>query len=802
MIRRLLLLSSLWFANVLQSQAIELCGKLTESDGQTPIADVHVREHKSIAGVVTDIHGEFCIEVNIGSTLEFVHVGYSTEYFVVKNNSRIHISLRAFQLTFSTVIIQPEFIVRDSFFSVGSGTSLNQRELRELNYTDINRIVSTVAGVNIQEEDGFGLRPNIGMRGSGSNRSSKITLMEDGILIAPAPYAAAAAYYFPTLGRMEGIEILKGSSQIPYGPNTTGGAVNLISAQFTEKPSAQLWMQSGSFNTMITHSRFSNNHRNFSYVAEYFRYASDGFKTIDDRFNTGFNKSDYLVKLRYAWGEKTRQNIQLKLSQTDEVSNETYLGTTKSDFDKSPFHRYEGSQNDRFEGKHNQITLRYSLVTAKKVEFSTVIYRNKFHRNWYKLDKLIDTSGKSVGISSIVQSETAYPHLLNILRGSASQDGGLLVKANNRDYYSQGIQSNFGYRLPNTKTGQYIHGGIRLHQDGLDRFQWVDNYTMDDGQMKLHSSGIRGTESNLLLDAAALSAFAQYDVSIGKWQLNPGVRYESIDITETNYGKLDPERTGSNQKEGDNVNQVVIPGFGFKYAPNKLWSLLGGIHRGFTPASVDSGAMPELSINSEFGFTLHRSTMDMKAVAFHTAYNNLLTSDAASSGGGGSISTFNGGKAEAYGLEFEASLTNLKTAKARIPLSFTYTYTNALFLSTFNSEFESWGAIEKGDEIPYVASHQVNVSFGVVSKWFQLTSNNRFTSDVRTIAGQDELNGENSIPAIFISDMNLQLNVGKKMKVLVGVNNILNNTYAASTWPAGYRPGMPRYAHAGFRLTL
>ena len=90
----------------------------------------------------------------------------------------------------------------------GSGSVIEQSEIDQFDHVDLGQLLGSVPGVYIREEDGFGLRPNIGIRGATSDRSQKITIMEDGVLITPAPYSAPAAYYVPNASRVHTIEVL------------------------------------------------------------------------------------------------------------------------------------------------------------------------------------------------------------------------------------------------------------------------------------------------------------------------------------------------------------------------------------------------------------------------------------------------------------------------------------------------------------------------------------------------------------------------------------------------------------------
>ena len=67
------------------------------------------------------------------------------------------------------VIIKSNTILGNKFVAknrTGAAYYLSTNDLAKFNYTDINRALNKISGINFYEEDGFGLRPNISIRGT------------------------------------------------------------------------------------------------------------------------------------------------------------------------------------------------------------------------------------------------------------------------------------------------------------------------------------------------------------------------------------------------------------------------------------------------------------------------------------------------------------------------------------------------------------------------------------------------------------------------------------------------------------
>lgn len=683
----------------------------------------------------------------------------------------------------------------------GSAYYISPEEIRRLGYTDINRMLKAVPGVNMYEEDGFGLRPNISLRGTKAERSERISIMEDGVLAAPAPYSAPAAYYFPNVARMEAIEVLKGSSQVQYGPFTTGGAINLVSTPIPNSFSGKANISYGSKNTFKSHTSVGSSWKHFGYMVEYLRYQSDGFKKYEDHAAKGFKRNDIIAKIRVKTDHVKGVNhaLELKFGYADENSDETYVGLSADDFKKTPFLRYAGSQMDKLKTDHRQWVATYLLTFSNKLKITTNAYYNYFHRNWYKLNDVRAgiTSKEKRSIADVLVDPETNIRYFDILTGKTDrEEEALLVRANNRTYRSRGIQTRAEYRFNLNEFFFDLEFGLRYHADEEDRFQWDDSYSMKNKKMVLFMEGIHGTNANRVTSANALAGYLLAKLRYDAWTVTAGLRYEDVDLLKKDYTKEDLARSGKVRIETPNHARVLIPGVGLHYQLMPAASVFFGIHKGFAPPSAELYQKPESSVNMELGTRVAIGNFRAELIGFYNNYSNMLGSDLAASGGAGTLEQFNVGEARVKGAEFLVQYQPLpKNCNVRLPLQVSYTYTDTEIRNSFESH--SWGNVVRGDEIPYIFKHALNMQLGIECKWFYANIGARYNSDMRTSPGQGTIAEREKVPANLIFDASLNVFVNKYLTVRLNVINLTNRVYLTSRHPAGLRAGHPFGIYAG-----
>lgn len=687
----------------------------------------------------------------------------------------------------------------------GSAHLISNEDLRAFLQADVMRVLRTVPGVYVQEEDGFGLRPNIGIRGSGLDRSSRIAVLEDGVLIAPAPYAASAAYYFPTQRRMYALEVLKGPSAITVGPRTTGGAINLISTPVPEDFGARADLRLGQHETGDAHLYIGDRGPRFGWLVETVQTQSDGFKRINAPVSqdTGFDIEDYLVKLQFDSDPAASlyQSLRFKLGYTDQVSNETYLGLTDADFAVDPYQRYAASARDVFNGEHEQYQATYVIESSGDWRGEVTAYRNNFARDWYKLDSV-----GGVGITDILDDPETFATEFSWVTGSDSPDDSLRLRHNNREYYSQGIQGTLklGFGLGDAAIA--LTTGFRVHEDEEDRLERDDGYRMADSILVLTSAGAPGSSSNRVSSAEARALFVASEVRYGNWILTPGVRFEDIDLKRLDFSTADPDRSEGPTQVRRSSKSVLIPGMGALYRLNDRWRLLAGLHKGFNPPGPGSSADEETSLNLEFGARYSGELLQVESIYFINDYDNLVGTVTASTGGGGQIGDqFDGGEAIVQGLELTAEYAwhDLGTQGLSLPLSLKYTWTTeAEFESAFESEFEPWGDVRDGDGLPYIPEHLLRVSAGLANDRWEANIAANYVGRMRTVAGQGaHLPGE-TIDSHVVWDLLTRWHFSDSLSSYVKIDNLFDETYVAARRPSGVRPALERTAYVGLTFSL
>ncbi len=427
----------------------------------------------------------------------------------------------------------------------GSAQVLEAEVLRSARTLSVPEALRKVSGVNVRDEEGFGLRPNIGIRGLNPTRSTKVLLLEDGIPAGYAPYGDNASYYHAPLERYERIEVLKGVGMLRFGPQTIGGAINYVTPMPSREFGGYVQAVGGNLGYHSLRTRVGG----AGFALEAMDRAGDAA-----RENQRLRQRDLNAKYVLDLGED--HAVTLKASRLTENSQVTYSGLTEAEY----LHfgrRYNPFANDSFEIARDGGSATHRIIFGPATVLTSA-YAYRFDRDWWRQSST--TTDTQCGIAfrdARLRGERVDPN------GCQSIQGRL------RSYETRGIEPRLSVFHGIGGIEQEFEASLRWHREVQQRLQI--NATSPSGRTGT-------TVEDNRRETRAISGHLANTFRFGNLLVLPILRFE--DVENERFNRL----TG---RRGSKGIDAVVPGLGLNWSPSEDLTVFAGWHQGFAPPRVE-----------------------------------------------------------------------------------------------------------------------------------------------------------------------------------------------------------------------
>ncbi len=766
----------------------KIIGKVFSKNSNEPLAGANVYLVGTPYGTIVEANGEFIIsDVPAGAyEVRASAVGYRpvSEYVTLRDNEQVTLG---FLLTHSTIEFPDVRIIgrtEDALQKIpGSGSIIGSKLILRTHPLSTNEILRKVSGVYVRDEEGFGIRPNIGIRGLFPTRSTKVLLLEDGVPFALAPYGDPASYYHPPIHRFNRIEVLKGSGQILFGPQTIGGVINYMTPQPPAIPAGTVNLMMGNRRYLFGQLDYGGRWGEMGFLADYSRKQGDLARD---------NSSSVIQDLnaKFMLNVDSHSSLTLKVNVYDERSNVTYAGITQIEYEENPYQNQFVDDWFYFRRFGSHLIHDHEFGDGRFL-LTTNIYGYFIERDWWR-------QGNNGGTNSTPPLDV--PGARTILNPTRN-DG------RNREYTVWGVE-------PRLRVSHHLLGlrnesdiGIRAHFETQDRKQ-IEGNSPSSRTGVFREDNARKTQ--------AYSTFIQNRFFLEEgWTISAGLRLENIRYQRTNNlnGASGKERLGS-----------LIPGIGLTYNDLSNITLFAGVHRGYAPPRVEDvisnndGTSVELdaekSWNYELGIRTKSSTwVDFDLTLFRMDFENQIIP--ASLAGGSGTTVTNAGRTLHQGLELKSTIEVELSAPPKIgtpsdpkhQLTIDVAYA---FLPTAKFIGERYSAISPsmmvtGNRLTYAPKHLLTMGLGYVQPIgldFRLEATyvgEQFSDDLNTVIPSP--NGRGGIIqgfAVWSLSANYFLQP-LRTTIFLTVKNLFDKLYIVDR-SRGILPGAPRLLQSGLRI--
>jgi len=685
--------------------------------------------------------------------------------------------------------------IQDRFVRIpGSADIIGRAQIQAIAPVSSNEVFRRISGLHVVEEEGVGLRANIGIRGLDPDKSRTVLMLEDGVPIALAPYGEPEMYYTPSMDRMVGVEVIKGSGSILFGPQTFGGVINYLTANPPAVPTTTAHVRGGEGGYFTGRFGYGTTVGNTGFQATYLHKSGDNVGLLQ------YGLHDFNSKIKLVLAPNSIVGV--KLGFYNEQSNSTYIGLTQTMFDTGLYDFTHLSPNDNLDIRRYSASVTHDYFFSENARLKTTAFGYTTTRNWSRQD-----------FDNTPTSSRAYDRIV----GDPNTAFGAIFFRNttgnrNRQFEVMGIEPRFSL---NTDMG-----GYRNELDAGVRFLYERAFEQRvDGTPERPTSGLLRDDE--IRTGRALSAYVQNRIFLtADLTFTPGLRVEYF------HYERDILRNANQERSIVNSSSIteLIPGAGLNYRLDANSAAYIGIHRGFGPprtkdAITSAGIAEDLEAERSWNFEagvrggLH-AYLSGELTVFYLVFSNQVIPVSESSGGVGTglSGLINGGETEHLGLEtvLEADLGGFLNLPFGVVFRNAATITKAEFSS---DRFVNIGGGQsenvKGNTLPYAPELLINsrldltMPFGLYMG-IDGTYISRQFGDIRnTLTGSND-GRQGPIPAYYVLNATISypLALLPGSSVSIAVKNLFDERYIVSRRPQGIRVGLPRFVTAGIDLNF
>lgn len=685
---------------------------------------------------------------------------------------------------------------RDQLFTKVPGATnvVSQAELKLINPINGSEAFRRVSGVHVVEEEGLGLRANIGIRGLDPDRSRNVLILEDGIPVALNPYGEPDAYYTPSIDRMAGLEVLKGSGQILYGPRTVGGVVNYITASPSEEESIKLKLRAGQNGYFSGLLGYGNTFGNTGVQFNLLRKQADGLGV------STFDINDFTGKLNFRMSD--RSELGLKFGLYRETSNSTYVGITQAMYNQGENDFINIAPDDRLAVNRNSVSLTHNYRVNNGFNLQTMAYAYTTTRNWRRQD--FSYSPTASNLSGVVWGDTSIPGGAIYMRNGTGN--------RNRQFEVAGFEQRINLEYNLGSVDNELTAGYRyIYEKGYEQRVNGSFPTAESGDLITDEDRTGNAFSTFLQNKFKLSS---------KLSIDAGIRAEFYDFERHVFrNRFAGEVRDTSIVNGTSVSDI-IPGIGFNYQLNRGINLFGGVHRGFAPPRVKdaitaAGVVQQLDAELSWNYELGVRTALIKGLyaevtVFYLDFSNQIIPISESAGGAGS-GLINGGETTHEGLEIGLNfdLSELLEVRYNVMLDVSATFQHATFAVDRFQTIGTESVNLSGNQTPYApkellsAALTIESPFGLTARLTNTFVGEQFTDALNTVV--PSTNGRiGKLDSYFLTDLQLSYAFPKvkSLNLNLSVKNLTDERFISSRRPQGIRVGLPRFVSLGLDWTL